>query len=150
LARGTESRTVEVHDRDLGLVDDHEERPRVDVRLGGLADPCPRQLEPPCGARRADLEAPAIADEAAALTVVETETEKLICEPKRADDMQDSAVLAKARAAATWCKHATAHEMAHGGKPCRYLLIPHHAIADNMSLDGLAKRFAFAAPEERE
>ncbi|MFO7178278.1 MAG: hypothetical protein DIU78_006220 [Pseudomonadota bacterium] len=82
--------------------------------------------------------------------MVETETEKLICEPKRADDMQDSAVLAKARAAATWCKHATAHEMAHGGKPCRYLLIPHHAIADNMSLDGLAKRFAFAAPEERE
>ena len=42
--------------------------------------------------------------------VVETETEKLLCEPKRADQMQDPVVLAKARAAATWCKHAAAHE----------------------------------------
>lgn len=80
--------------------------------------------------------------------VVETETEKLICEPKGADRMQDPVVLAKARAAATWCKHATGHEKANKGKPWRYLLIPHDAIADNMTLDGLAKQFTFAAPEE--
>jgi type III restriction enzyme len=80
--------------------------------------------------------------------VVETETEKLICEPKGADRMQDPVVLAKARAAATWCKHATEHEKANHGKPWRYLLIPHDAIADNMTLDGLAKQFTFAAPEE--
>jgi type III restriction enzyme len=81
--------------------------------------------------------------------VVETEGEKLICEPKGADRIQDPVVLAKARAAATWCKHATAHETANNGKPWRYVLIPHDAIADNMTLDGLAKQFAFAAPEER-
>jgi len=80
--------------------------------------------------------------------VVETETEKLLCEPKRADQMQDPAVLAKARAAATWCRHATAHETANKGKPWRYLLIPHDAIADNMTMAGLAKRFVFAEPED--
>jgi type III restriction enzyme len=78
--------------------------------------------------------------------VVETETEKLICEPKGADRMQDPIVLAKARAAATWCKHATAHEQANNGKPWRYLLIPHDAVADNMTVAGLAQSYAFAAP----
>ena len=73
--------------------------------------------------------------------VVETETEKLICEPKGADRMEDPVVLAKARAAATWCQHGTTHETANKGKPWRYLLIPHDAIADNMTLDGLAKQF---------
>jgi len=80
--------------------------------------------------------------------VVETKTEKLLCEPKRADQMEDPVVLAKARAAAIWCRNATAHEAACGGKPWRYLLIPHDAIKDNMSLDGLARSFEFAAPEE--
>jgi type III restriction enzyme len=80
--------------------------------------------------------------------VVETAMEKLICEPKRADQMTDPVVLAKARAAATWCKHATAHELENGGKPWRYLLIPHDAIADNMTIEGLARSYAFTAPEE--
>jgi type III restriction enzyme len=69
--------------------------------------------------------------------VVETKTEKLLCEPKRADQMQDPVVLSKARAAALWCEHATAHELAHGGKPWRYLLIPHDMIADNRTISGL-------------
>ncbi|NOK07927.1 DEAD/DEAH box helicase family protein [Corallococcus exercitus] len=80
--------------------------------------------------------------------VVETETEKLICEPKGADRMQDPVVLAKAHAAAIWCKHAKAHETANNGKPWRYVLIPHDAIADNMTVAGLAKTYTFAAPEE--
>ena len=37
---------------------------------------------------------------------------------------------------------------ANHGKPWRYLLIPHDAIADNMTLDGLAKTYTFTAPEE--
>ncbi len=73
--------------------------------------------------------------------VVETESEKLICEPKAADRMQDPIVVAKARAAATWCKHATQHEKANHGKPWRYLLIPHDAIADNMTVAGLTSGF---------
>lgn len=80
--------------------------------------------------------------------VVETETEKLLCEPKRADQMQDPVVLAKARAAATWCKHAGGHEKDNGGKVWRYLLIPHDAIADNMTIDGLAESYTLQAQEE--
>ena len=82
--------------------------------------------------------------------VVESETEKLLCEPKRADQMQDPVVLAKARAATIWCKHATAHETANKGKPWRYLLIPHDAIADNMTVAGLARSYAVAAPKDGE
>jgi len=72
--------------------------------------------------------------------VVETKTEKLLCEPKRANEMTDEVVLAKADAAATWCKHATAHANENGGKPWRYLLIPHDQIQDQMTLAGLAAR----------
>lgn len=79
--------------------------------------------------------------------VVETETEKLICEPKAADRLQDPVVLGKARAASTWCKHAATHEAANNGKLWRYLLIPHDAIADNMTIAGLAKRFEFKGEE---
>jgi type III restriction enzyme len=72
--------------------------------------------------------------------VVETITEKLLCEPKRASEMNDETVLAKADAAATWCKHATDHANENGGKPWRYLLIPHDQIKDQMTLGGLAAR----------
>ena len=81
--------------------------------------------------------------------VVETETEKLLCEPKRADQMQDPVVVAKARAAATWCKHASDHETSNGGKAWRYLLIPHDAIADNMTIDGLGRTYTFEAAHEK-
>lgn len=75
--------------------------------------------------------------------VVESETEKLLCEAKRSDQLQDRDVLAKARAAATWCEHATKHEMACSGKPWRYLLIPHDAIVDNMTIAGLMTNYQF-------
>jgi hypothetical protein len=39
--------------------------------------------------------------------IVETTTGKWLCEPKRASEMIDPTVLAKARAAATWCRQAT-------------------------------------------
>jgi len=70
--------------------------------------------------------------------VVETKTEKFLCEPKSAAEMDDREVLAKAKAAAEWCKHATEHERKHGGKPWTYLLIPHDVITDNKTLKGLA------------
>jgi len=74
--------------------------------------------------------------------VVETETEKLICEPKQANQMQDPVVQAKARAAKTWCQHASEHERKHRGKRWRYVLIPHDAIADNMTVHGLVERYS--------
>jgi len=73
--------------------------------------------------------------------VVETKTEKFLCEPKRANEMTAEIVLAKADAAVTWCKHATAHAKENGGKPWRYLLIPHDQIQDQMTLAGLAARY---------
>ena len=75
--------------------------------------------------------------------VVETSDAKFLCEPKRADLMQDREVLAKAHAAALWCEHATAHELTHYGKQWLYLLIPHNAINSTMSLSGLAAAYRF-------
>jgi type III restriction enzyme len=72
--------------------------------------------------------------------VVETTTGKFLCEPKRATEVEDETVVAKAKAASTWCKHATAHAQANGDKPWRYLLIPHDQILDQMTLAGLAAR----------
>ncbi|MBI4325426.1 MAG: type III restriction endonuclease subunit R, partial [Chloroflexi bacterium] len=76
--------------------------------------------------------------------VVETKKGLFLSEPKRADQMQNPEVLAKKAAALEWCNHATAHARQHGGKQWRYLLIPHDAIAGNMTVDGLASRFTLA------
>ena len=72
---------------------------------------------------------------------VETHSEKYLCETKRASDMKDSEVLAKASAAVEWCKHATAHELANGDKPWSYLLIPHDEITADKTLQGLAAAY---------
>ena len=73
--------------------------------------------------------------------VVETETEKLICEPKAANEMQAEDVRAKARAAVKWCEHASQHANEHNSKPWGYLLIPHDAITHNRTLEGLKAEF---------
>ncbi|HSV74761.1 MAG TPA: DEAD/DEAH box helicase family protein [Chthonomonadales bacterium] len=75
--------------------------------------------------------------------VVETASRKYLCEPKRASELADAEVQAKARAAALWCERATEHELKHGGKPWSYLLIPHDRIAPNRSLASLANEFTF-------
>src|SRR5665213_788226 len=76
--------------------------------------------------------------------VVETKKQLFLCEPKRADQMQNPEVVAKKTAAGEWCKHATEHAQQHGGKKWSYLLIPHNAITGNMTLEGLASRFAIS------
>ena len=73
--------------------------------------------------------------------VAETAEAIYMLEPKASNQMNDSIVLAKRDAAVTWCAHATAHALGHGGKPWRYALIPHDVIAENMTLDGLAKQY---------
>ncbi|MFH0938158.1 MAG: type III restriction endonuclease subunit R, partial [Planctomycetota bacterium] len=75
--------------------------------------------------------------------VVETRTLKFLCEPKAATEMTAEDVLAKAKAAAEWCVHATAHEKQHGGKPWEYLLIPHDVITDNKTIQGLAATYTY-------
>lgn len=70
--------------------------------------------------------------------VVESEVANYLCEPKSAAEMEDRDLVAKANAAKEWCRHATDHELKHGGKPWTYLLIPHDVITDNKTLKGLA------------
>ena len=63
-------------------------------------------------------------------------------EPKAKNEMEDPVVLAKRDVAVTWCKQASDHAATCGGKLWKYALIPHDAIAENMTLRGLAEQFA--------
>jgi type III restriction enzyme len=74
--------------------------------------------------------------------VVETETEKLIVEPKSRADMTDEGVRRKSEAAVLWCHIATEHHAkAYGGKPWRYVLVPDDRISGNATLRGLVSEF---------
>jgi type III restriction enzyme len=74
--------------------------------------------------------------------VAETKEAIYMLEPKASNQMTDAIVLAKKEAAVKWCKNASDYALANGGKPWRYVLIPHNAIAVNMTLDGLAAQFS--------
>jgi len=71
--------------------------------------------------------------------VAETGSEILMLEPKMRSELDAPEVQAKRTAAELWCARATDHATAHGGKPWRYVLLPHDAIAENMTLDALAR-----------
>lgn len=71
---------------------------------------------------------------------VETRDVRYLCEPKARDEMKDETVQMKARAALLWCQRATEHA---GGKPWKYLLIPHDAIDESKTLAGLAATWEF-------
>jgi len=73
--------------------------------------------------------------------VAEMDSVIYMIEPKKKNAMEDDDVIAKCDAAVKWCAHATTNAAKYGGKPWRYLLIPHDAIAENMTLEGLAKQF---------
>jgi type III restriction enzyme len=62
-------------------------------------------------------------------------------EPKSANEMHDEEVKAKRDAAIKWCALASEYSATSGGKPWRYLLIPHDVIQDNMTIAGLASHF---------
>jgi type III restriction enzyme len=69
----------------------------------------------------------------------------LLIETKRAADMDSAEVRAKAEAAMQWCTQACAYSAQHGGKPWRYLLIPHDAVQVNVTLDALVSRYGLQA-----
>jgi type III restriction enzyme len=69
--------------------------------------------------------------------VVETETARYLCEPKRASEMTDEVVLLKAKAATLWCQHASTVS----DKPWHYVLIPHDAISQSATFNNLTQRF---------
>lgn len=73
--------------------------------------------------------------------VAETPDGIYMLEPKAAKDMTNPEVLAKRDAAVEWCRRANNYNLAHGEKGWSYTLIPHSAIAENMTLTGLVGQF---------
>lgn len=71
--------------------------------------------------------------------VAETKHEVLMLETKMRSELDDPEVLAKKSAAELWCERATSYAVPHGGKPWRYVLLPHDVIAENMTLDVLGR-----------
>lgn len=74
--------------------------------------------------------------------VAETADIIYMLEPKAQNETINPEVLAKKDVAIQWCKNASDHMLTHGGKPWQYVLIPHDAIAQNMTIKGLGDRFS--------
>ncbi len=77
--------------------------------------------------------------------VVETKTAKLICETKAAKEIESAEVKDKTKAAVEWCENATKHENEVGGKPWSYLLIPHDAVDEAKTIQGLSAAYTIRA-----
>ncbi|MGE0683958.1 MAG: hypothetical protein AB7P69_24020 [Candidatus Binatia bacterium] len=73
--------------------------------------------------------------------VAETTDSISMLEVKARSDMDDAEVQAKKDAAVKWCNYATHHTLSNGGKPWKYLLVPHDVIAENMTITGLLSQF---------
>jgi type III restriction enzyme len=68
----------------------------------------------------------------------ETDTMKYLIELKSSGQTSEDVVIAKAKAASLWCERATEHS---GGKPWKYLLVPHDSLDESMTLAGLAAKW---------
>jgi type III restriction enzyme len=66
-------------------------------------------------------------------------------ESKAKNEMTGADVLAKKDAALKWCELASNHNKGNDGKAWKYVLIPHDAIAENMTLAGLVSQFGSAS-----
>jgi type III restriction enzyme len=73
--------------------------------------------------------------------VAELEDCVVMLEVKSAAQMTDPDVLAKKAVAVERCTAASTHARTYRGKPWRYALIPHDAIADNVTIAFLLKQF---------
>ena len=73
--------------------------------------------------------------------VAETEEVIYMLEPKARNEMDNLQVLAKKDVAVQWCQNASDYMLNHGGKPWKYVLIPHDAIKENMTLQGISDRY---------
>jgi len=73
--------------------------------------------------------------------VAKTSDANLLIETKKAMDVNSEDVQAKARAAVTWCKHASDYSRQHGGKPWHYLLIPHDVVSVSKTLSNLQTNY---------
>ena len=73
--------------------------------------------------------------------VAETPDAIYMIETKAENQMNSDEVNAKAKAAKTWCHHASVHNVKHGGKPWKYLLVPHGSVKDNMTLKNFEQSY---------
>jgi len=76
--------------------------------------------------------------------VAETDTTLLMVETKARGDINAPEVQSKAAAAARWCEHASEYATGVGGKPWRYILLPHDEITESRRLTDFL-RFEVAA-----
>ena len=76
--------------------------------------------------------------------VAATSDLNLLIETKKAADVETEEVQAKAKAAISWCAHASEYARRHSQKPWRYLLIRHDAVASNVTLKYLTDQFAMS------
>lgn len=73
--------------------------------------------------------------------VAETDKTIYMLEPKMRSEMDSVEVQAKKEVAIQWCRNASTHASSYGGKPWKYVLIPHDAVSENITLEMLAKQF---------
>jgi type III restriction enzyme len=66
--------------------------------------------------------------------VTETESTILLVETKARVELNTQEVQAKAAAAKQWCQHASDFTASVGGKPWRYLLVPHDEVNESLRL----------------
>ena len=66
--------------------------------------------------------------------VVETDSAILMAETKKREDLKSEEVKAKAAAAVRWCEYASEHAKSVGGKPWKYILVPHDEIVESKRL----------------
>ncbi len=74
--------------------------------------------------------------------VATTSDAYLLIETKKAIDVNTDDVQAKAKAAVEWCKHASNYSQQYGGKPWRYLLIPHDVVSVSRTLSNLITTYS--------
>ena len=73
--------------------------------------------------------------------VAEAKDYVLLVETKAQNEMTDSKVLAKADAAVRWCSHASDYLTKVGGKPWKYLLVPHDDVREQNTLTAYVQKY---------
>lgn len=79
--------------------------------------------------------------------VAETDNIIYLIETKKEKDIPTDEVQAKAQAALLYCRQATEYTLQHGGKPWKYVLLPHDSVKLNMTFDYLVKLYEYHAEE---
>jgi len=73
--------------------------------------------------------------------VVETNDSLYLIETKAANEINSDDVIAKKIAALRYCKYASDFTTSHGGKPWKYMLIPHDHVSQTSAFNYLESRF---------